>query len=348
MADDDLEALLTRIGLSKKEIDTYLSLLEHGEAKASTIAEAANVSKRYVYSVSNTLEDRGLVEVNDHAVPTTIRARPPQEVVDRLRQEVEAMQPHLDRRYSTTEPATEQFEVIKAQITVLKRIRSFIDAAQSEIALAVPADHLDDVRDALMAAVDRGVLVVLIVSGRDELAEGTDFASVVRVWGEAMPTMLAVDGQVGLVAPPEMMLRANSDSQAIVLAQEQLSPVLVGSFFGNYWPPAREVAVREPSDLPRTFVDFRHAVLEATLHRRDDAEVHATVRGRYTTDDEATEIEGVITDISQGLVSPTNNEFPVENMLLIETEDGTVTVGGKGAFVEDIEAEEVTLRRPSS
>lgn len=344
MADDDLEALLTRIGLSKKEIDTYLSLLEHGEAKASTIAEAANVSKRYVYSVSSTLEDRGLVEVNDHAVPTTIRALPPQEVVDRLREEVDAMQPHLERRYSTTEPAAEQFEVIKAQVTVLKRIRAFIESAQSEIALAIPGDHLETVRDELTAAAERGVLVMLIVSGVEDLPDAASYASVARVWEEPMPTMLAVDGNVGLVAPPEMMRRANSDSQAIVLAQEQLSPVVVGSFLGNYWPSAREVSVRDPDDLPRTFVDFRHTVLAATLHLRADDDLYADVRGRYTADDGPAEVSGQVVDVRQGLVMPTNNEFPVENALVIDTGEERVTIGGKGAFVEDIEAENVVLK----
>jgi len=76
MEDSSLIDRLERLGLSEKEIDTYLSILEHGEAKASTIADDAGVSKRYVYSVSEKLEDRGFVEVNDHAVPTLIRANP--------------------------------------------------------------------------------------------------------------------------------------------------------------------------------------------------------------------------------------------------------------------------------
>jgi len=52
MDDSTLSDLLHRFGFSDKEVDTYLTLLAHGEAKASTIAEAAGVSKRYVYSVS--------------------------------------------------------------------------------------------------------------------------------------------------------------------------------------------------------------------------------------------------------------------------------------------------------
>jgi len=72
MDDSTLRDLLGRFGFSAKEIDTYLTLLEHGEAKASTIAEAAGVSKRYVYSVSETLEARGFVDVDDHVVPTVL------------------------------------------------------------------------------------------------------------------------------------------------------------------------------------------------------------------------------------------------------------------------------------
>jgi len=40
MDDRTLNDLLRRFGLSDKEVDTYLSLLAHGEAKASTVADA--------------------------------------------------------------------------------------------------------------------------------------------------------------------------------------------------------------------------------------------------------------------------------------------------------------------
>jgi len=43
------------------------------------------------------------------------------------------------------------------------------------------------------------------------------------------------------------------------------------------------------------------------------------------------------------MVKPTNNEFPVQHSLVVETDDETVTVGGQGAFVEDIEADLVRI-----
>ncbi|GAA0513900.1 Sugar-specific transcriptional regulator TrmB [Halorubrum aquaticum] len=356
MDDRTLADLLRRFGLSEKETDTYLALLEYGEAKASTVADAAGVSKRYVYSVSESLADRGFVEVHDHAVPTTIRANPPEEVIERLRSDADAIRPGLEERYSRAERETEQFEVVKSRVTVIKRIRSLLEGADAELTLSIPAKHLPTVRDALADALDRGVLVLLIVTDVEDAAEvrdvlgGTEgpedsvdlvtIASVVRTWSEAMSTMLTVDSARGLVAPPELLRRSDSDRQAIAFSQAQLAPVIVGAFMGNYWPAADEVALAEPTALPVEYEDFRQAVFQATLHLRAGRTVHATVAGRWIDEDaEPVEVSGPVGSVKQAMIEPTNNEFPVENSLTVETDEGPVSVGGRGAFVEDVEAE---------
>jgi len=343
MDERTLTDLLRRFGLSEKEVATYLTVLEHGEAKASTVAEDAGVSKRYVYSVSESLADRGFVEVNDHAVPTTIRANPPEEVIERLRGDVESIRPGLTERYSRAERRTKQFEVVKSRATVLKRIRSLVANAEREVILSIPAAHLPDLRDALADAVDRGVLVLLIVSDAGSTPDVAGIASVARSWSAGMPTLLTVDSAVGVVAPPEMVRRADSDRQAIVFAQEQLAPVIAGSFLGNYWPAAEEVATADPEPLPAEYDDFRKAVLQTTLHLRAGTPLRATVGGRITDDDAPVELTGEVVDVDQGMVEPASNEFPVQHSLVVETEDGRVSVGGPGAFVEDVEADLVRL-----
>jgi sugar-specific transcriptional regulator TrmB len=344
MDDRTLTDLLRRFGLSDKEVDTYLSLLEHGEAKASTVADAAGVSKRYVYSVSESLEQRGFVEVNDHVVPTTIRANPPEEVIERLRSDVDAMRPGLAERYSRVERHAEQFEVIKSRVTVVKRVRSLLRDAESEVTLSLTAGQIPEISEELTDAVERGVLVLLVVSDADADLDGDDpalagVANVVRAWSEAMPTLLTVDSRAGVVAPPELLRRSTTDRQAIAFAQEQLAPVIVGSFLGNYWPAATELAVAEPAPLPAEYADFRHAVLQATLRLRAGDPPRVTVAGRFTDSGEAVELTGRVVDTKQGMVEPTTNEFPVEHSLVVETDDGDVTVGGQGAFVEDVEAD---------
>lgn len=346
MDDPTLARLLREFGLSEKEIDTYLTILDHGEAKASVIADDAGVSKRYVYSVSEDLEERGFVSVNDYAVPTTIEAIPPEQVVDRLSQSVDRMGPALEARYSRDTPESDQFEVIKARVTVLKRITALLRNAKEEVTVSLPYDHLPEVADELRGAVDRGVLVLLVVTGVDpnEDVELDGLATVARAWEQPMSTMLTVDRTHSLVAPPQMIARSNSGERAIAFTQRQLAPVMIGSFFGNYWPMAEEVHVAAPRDLPETYADFRQAVLQATLHLRSGAEVVATVRGRpVDAGDGPDEIEGRVVAVRQGLVEPANNSFPVEAALVVETGAGRYAVGGEGAFVEDFESEEVVL-----
>ncbi|ELZ63087.1 MULTISPECIES: TrmB family transcriptional regulator sugar-binding domain-containing protein [unclassified Haloferax] len=343
MDDRELADLLEQFGLSEKVVDTYLTLLELGEAKASQIADAAGVSKRYVYSVSKELESRGFVEVNDHVVPTTIRPLPPMEVIESLSESVESMRPALEERYTATARDQERFEVIKSRVTVLKRIGELVGRAESEITLSLPYDVLDEVEDELRAARERGVLVSLVVSGvepHDDLAlDGV--ASLVRVWHELMPTMLTVDSRTGLISPGEMVARSNSESQAIVFAQPHLGPVIVGSFFGNYWPMAAEAYTTDPDPLPATYHNFRHAVLQAALCERAGIDLDVTVTGRMVHTDGPTELHGRVVDIRQGLLEPANNSFPVENAFVVETDEGTYSIGGQGAFVEDFEADAV-------
>jgi sugar-specific transcriptional regulator TrmB/ribosomal protein S19 len=349
MDDPALADLLAQFGLSEKQIDTYLVLLEHGEAKASVVAEDAGVSKRYVYSISEKLEERGFVSVNDHVVPTTIRANPPEEVIETLTQNVERMRPALEARYSRAPQPSEEFEVIKSRVTVLKRVAELIADAEGEVVLSLPYAQLSEVEEELRAVVDRGVLVLLVVTGVDPEASGvaaelTGLGSAVRVWREPMPTMITADRTRSAVAPPEMIARSNSGRQAISFMQAQLAPVMIGSFFGNYWPTAEQVTVADPRSLPATYEDFRHAVFQSTLHLRAGTDLVATVQGTAVGEGEdGTELTGRVVETRQGLVTPVNNAFPVENALVVEAESGLHTVGGKGAFVEDFEADEVAL-----
>jgi len=348
MEDTSLTDRLERLGLSEKEIDTYLSILDHGEAKASTIADDAGVSKRYVYSVSEKLEGRGFVEVNDHAVPTLIRANPPEEVVERLSAELSSLGPDLADRWNRVSEDRREFEIIKAQSTVVKRIREFLANADDEVTLSIPATLLPDVEDELRETVDRNVLVFLLLLG-DGLADGDALeavppASVVRRWTERAPVLFTVDSSLGLFAPYELLARSNTGQQAVAIAQEQLVPVLTGSFFGNYWPIGDEAHVADPADLPRAYQSFRHAVFAATRYRNGDVPITATVDA-VPVHDEGGEVEltGRVVDVRQSLVDPPNSRFAVENALVVDVDGDRVVVGGPGAFLEDYEAVAVTL-----
>ncbi len=347
-----LENQLKQFGLSEKEIQTYLTILEHGEAKASTIADDTGVSKRYVYSICEELEERGFVDVDDHVVPTKIRAKPPEEVIEMLSSQLEDIEPVLKQRYSETSSRPQRFDVIKSRVTVIKRLREYIKSAEEELVIAVPESYLPEVAEQLGAAIDRGVLVLLLVSDVNDpehVLDGIDrpVGSVIRTWELGMPVLLAADEQLGIASPAEMVSRANSDDRAIAIVQGQIVPIIAGSFLANYWPFAQQHSVVDPVELPTTYRSFRHATLQATLHNQAEATIYARATAQpVDTDDPFTTLEGTVVETRQGMVEPRTNTIPIEHTIIVETDEGTVSVGGPDSFLEDYEARKVTLERP--
>lgn len=167
--DPDLRDQLKSFGFSDKEIDTYTTILTLGEAKASAIAEGADVSKRYVYNVLGEFEDRGLVEIHDHETPTTVRALDPSTVVDRLSDTLSTLEGNLDALYEPDPEVDRRYEVIKSTATVRKRISRLLREAENEVSLSVHASIVSDLAADLRSAVDRGVLTLVLVND-----DGTD------------------------------------------------------------------------------------------------------------------------------------------------------------------------------
>lgn len=347
-----LESQLKQFGLSEKEIQTYLTILEHGEAKASTIADDTGVSKRYVYSICEKLEERGFVDVDDHVVPTKIRAKSPEDVIEMLSGQLEEIEPALKQRYSETSSRPQRFDVIKSRVTVIKRLREYIESAERELVLAVPEGYLPEVAEELSAAINRGVLVLLLISDVDDPEHVFDdidgpVGSAVRVWDLGMPVLLAADEQLGIASPAEMVTRANSDDRAIAIVQGQIVPIIAGSFLANYWPFAQQHFVVDPVELPQTYRSFRHATLQATLYDQAEATIYAQATVQpVDTDDSFTTLQGTVVETHQGMIEPRTNTIPLEHTIVIETDEGTVSVGGPDSFLEDYEARKITLERP--
>ncbi|MFB6141543.1 MAG: TrmB family transcriptional regulator [Halosimplex sp.] len=341
--DQTLRDELNVFGFSDTEIDTYLAVLAQGETTVRTVSEAADVTQRAVYNIAERLADRGLVQVNDHASPTTIRAHPPEEAIGSLSDRLESITPTLESRYNETEPQTPEIQIVKARETAVKRLREGISAAEHEVLVAVPEHAYEDIEPELQAAVDRGVLVFLLVGDLEELDGDTprlgEAAAVVRAWSESLPFMYAADDEAAMIGHSGILSGTHVDEEAVAVTQHNLAGSIVGLYFGAYWPAATEVFVREPASLPRTFEWFRHAALEAELHQREGTDLEAVV----TTDD-GEEIAGRVSQVRQAFVEPATNEYTLENSLYLESPDGEVSVGGPGSFIEEYEGETVTLR----
>jgi sugar-specific transcriptional regulator TrmB len=337
----ELREELRVFGLSDTEIETYLAVLKRGEATTSVIAEDADVTQRAVYDIAERLEDRGLVRVNDHASPTTIRAVPPNEALATLSTRLESMAPALEGLFTETQPQAPEIQMVKSRQTALKRLRTAIAGAEKEVLVAIPEHVYPTVEDELAAAVDRDVLVLMLV-GDVEDVEGSSFAgsaNVVRCWGESLPFVYTVDDRSAMIGGADILSGTHTDEEAVAVTQRGLAGSILGLYLSAYWPASTEVYVSEPYPLPRTFDWFRQATFHAIRHRQQGVDLWADVE---TVD--GTRLSGRVSQIRQAFIDPATNEFTLENSLYLETDEGEVSVGGGGSFIEDYEAASVTLR----
>ncbi|MFC7137940.1 TrmB family transcriptional regulator [Halobaculum litoreum] len=337
--DADLRSELRTFGLSDTEIDTYVALLERGEATTGTVSEEANVSRRAVYDVAERLADRGLVRVNDHASPTTIRPRPPRRPSTPSPTDSRRSRP-AERRHNRTEPRTSEVQVVKSRPTALKRLDRAIGRAESELLAAVPSHVVPEIESEIAAAAEDGTFVLLLVGGVDdeEASSYAGTADAVRCWDEQLPFLYAADNRTSMIGDPELLSGTHSDAKAVTVTDESLSGSVHGLFLSGYWPAATEVSVAAPDPLPSTYEWFREATFHAAAHHAAGRDVHAVVD---TAD--GTRLAGRMTDVNQSLIEPATNDFSLETSIVVETGEGTASIGGIGSFVEDYRAESVRL-----
>ncbi|WP_082256277.1 TrmB family transcriptional regulator [Haloferax sp. ATB1] len=350
-SDAMLREELGDFGFSDKEVDVYLALLSLGEATTSAISEAADVSQQAVYTITDRLEDRGLVRVNDHASPKTIRAVPPKESMAALSSRIDSITPVLNTRFNDTKPQTPELKMVKSHETALKRLQEAIAQAQREVIVAIPERVYPDIEHELQAARERGVLIFLLVQGVDDLTKAGDrfsgAADIVRCWSENILFMFATDTQStnpsvhqsALVGDALLLSGTHDVGDGVAVSEKHLAGSIHGMFFSAYWPAGTEVFITDPDPLPKTYDWFRQAVFHAMLHEKAGTAIWADIE----TEDGET-VSGRVSNISQALVNPPTNEYTLQTSLTLETDEGEVSVGGQNAILEDYEAKSVTLR----
>jgi sugar-specific transcriptional regulator TrmB len=352
MSEDAVREQLRRLGLSEAAVSVYLVVLRRGSAPVAEVADDAEISTRYAYDVADDLAERGLLTVAEHESPTTLRAEPPGEAIDAMVAALRETEADLESVYSEPEPQPTEFDLLASPRTARKRIRSLVAEAEVELVLAAPRRVLADLTGDLRRARERGVLVLaLLADGRGarrrdatapERAELRDCVSAARVWRGRIPAMAVADVRSGVTAPAGF-LAGERGTSAVAVTQSELVGHVVGSFLSNYWPAAEEVAVGPAASLPRTYAHFRHAVFEAARQRRDGRDVAVTATVRPPEGGAETTLSGPVTEVRQAMLEPTNARFPVQASLAVDTGEGTVDVGGDGAFLEEYVAVETTL-----
>ncbi|WP_276253907.1 TrmB family transcriptional regulator sugar-binding domain-containing protein [Halomontanus rarus] len=353
---------LQQLGLSEQDARTYLAALEREDgATVSAVAEETGLDERAVVEAGDHLAARGFVvfesgSVADPDASATIDPRPPETVLESTRTALDS----LEAEFGVDTAAAGSrlpFDAIDTRSELLDSLAALIEGATEEVALSIPASVLADLEDELRDAVERDVLVDLLVVGDEEVAadQFEGIASVARVWSRAAPVIGIADYTRGIAAANRMVTGGDADvstaesEYGILLDSRPLAFVLMGSFFGNYWRIATQLFAADPDPLPRTYTNIRHAVFQATLRLETGADVRVTAEARPVGDEAFDTVEGRLVDVRQSLLEPVHESFAIENALIVEREgsDGRegerITLGGERAFVEELQTRSVRL-----
>lgn len=344
MVSPDLRGTLEAVGeqfhLGEYEIDAYLTVLEHGQLTASGIADRTDIPQPRVYDTVRSLSDRGLVELRETR-PMQIIAVDPEEAFGRVRGSLDEMVDELEARYTAPARETEAVSLVKSRSTILRHLDEVIGAAEYELILSLTPDLLDRFEDELREATASGVSIELLVTPASGAPAPEEFpyeevSTVARARrGITTPVIAVADGVYSVYATQDA-IRDDRDRYGVIFNRSALG-FLVSGFFGTVlWTTAETLSVNgDGRPFPRRYASIRRCVKDIL---ELGGEFHASVEGR--------DVETGESRVIRGLVSGTEFEDTEEvATMTIETEEGEVTVGGRVAAFERIEAHEILVGR---
>lgn len=344
MADDDLleslEHLSRQFDFGEYESTAYLTVLEHGELTASELSERTDIPQPRVYDTVRSLNDIGLVELQESR-PMKVLAIDPEEAFGDLTASLEDLVANLSRTYTQPARNVETVSLVKSRPTILRYLSDIIDTAEYELMLSLTPDLLARFEDQLRQKREEGVATEILLSPAAEApaAGDYDYRTVAdRVRGRrgvTTPVAAVADGRYSLYATRES-LRDDNDRYGVIFDRSELGFMV--SMYLNLvlWSTADSILSEDGAlTFPRRYGTIRRAV--ADLADRD-GEFVAHIEGRDVLSGERRTVTGQVTEVT---ASPAREEAS----FVVETESGHVTVGGQVAAYEDVEALDIRIDR---
>jgi hypothetical protein len=254
---------------------------------------------------------------------------------------VDALVADLERRYTTPARDAEAVSLVKSRTTILRYLEAVIEGAEYELILSLTPKLLDRFEDDLAARRDADVTTELLLTpAADAPAEDdydyADVATTVRARrGLTTPVVAVADGTHAVYAPQDALV-AESERYGVVFNRSELGFLVSGFFDTLLWTTAESVFGNgDERPFPRRYASMRRCVADLVTA---DGEFHVDAEGRDTETGERRSVAGPLVDIDS---DPANQTASIT----VETDAGTVTVGGQVAAFEDIEAHELRVER---
>ncbi|MFB6118457.1 TrmB family transcriptional regulator [Halosegnis sp.] len=342
MTDRDLRTLTERLGagleFGEYELAVYLTVLEHGELTAPELARRADVPKTRVYDTARDLADRGLVEVHETR-PMRVAAADPEAAFAEFRDSLDDLVEAFDDRYVEPELGGEAVSLVTSRRSILRHLDAVVDAAEYELSLSIPVALLNRLAPALRELEDVHVSLLLFPQHEAPGPEAFDYnavASLARTRrGVTTPVVAVADGRRSVYASREAAA-TDGDGYGVIFDDSTLGFLVYGFYQTMLWATGRTVTEQEtPASFPRRYASVRRCVDDL---QRLQGPFHASVEGRDVLSGDPREVAGPVVDT-------TLNAARGITSLTLDTDEGHVSVGGRVAAVEDVEAHRLEVER---
>jgi sugar-specific transcriptional regulator TrmB len=353
MDTSDLKSGLEEAGLTKYQIDAYVTLLELGSSAATDIARRADIPRTRIYDVLDDLEQEGYIETFEQD-SLRARAREPTEVFEELQQRAQTLQrtaEEIRNRWQQAGVGGHRVSFVKRMETVFERATEAIESAENHIRLSVTPEEFERLRPVLEAALARDVVINVSLNTppdrTDVLPDEESFTSVVtevRHRDLPAPFLLIADRELSCYA-----VHRPVDQFGAIFEDDELSYVFRWYFITALWEPWPSIYTSRTSTLPVEYVDIRECIQDVAPFLSDGTEIRATIEGKTVGGREERTLSGTIVDAVFADRRPDDSmaialsQLAGRAALILDTGEEEVSIGGWGAVVEDFEAQRIRL-----
>lgn len=352
METEELRSALQDAGLSQYQSDAYVAILELGKASAVEIADACSVPQARIYDVLRELESDDYIETYEqdslHA-----RANDPAEVLADLRERAETFATaaeEIEERWERPAVDDHMVSIVKRFGTVIDRARALVAEAENEVQLSVSTDQFLDLRPVLKRARENDVVVNVSIHATDArtLPDAESFeGAVTEVRHRELPSpfLALVDRTKACFAPHDRSV----NQYGVLVDDYTLTYVFHWYFLTSLWEMWESIHSERPANPPIEYTNIRQCVRDVERLLDDGATLEVSVRGYETSSGDPCELSGTITRASYaGVTVDGDQTVPLAQLagkVTIYVDDGEAehSVGGWGAFEEDVEATRITV-----
>ena len=347
---DEIETTLQDVGLTEYQSRAYVTSVRLGTARFTVLAEEAEIPQQRIYDVVDDLQEFGLVEVNEASTGKEAVAIPPEVGLEELKnQQVSQFESRFERAMDQLDTIAGDVDRPSGYVTVVnhesstqRHVSRAIETADWWLFLSLPMEWYGAFKAEVREALDRGVTVRLLVQTDDVVTvENTTYHEDLLVnCRQDADLVVAADRDYGIFRG----LSAPSVSRPSLVTRQKSIVEMFQRYSEQLWLGSREIAT--PTDGPRRYLTPWRAIIDYEAALDADTPVEAYVEGHDTDTGQPGTWVGPVVDYTMRADRDADYRtvLPEIARIVVETETGSVSVGGWDAVLEDVAAYGLEIR----